>query len=155
MNTQNCLYHRNLTSPGVKTYIDGDRLNRDVPLTFSLVQSNNWRPLYYRDRLHIEHIFPESRVKELPNEAKPFTDSVWNKYIVFQGDNLSKGITLPEDYFVGEKEKLIDDYLLPKGNKFLLREDVFNECLKLRQGKIQELFKERLGLSIRIPETKT
>ena len=142
---------RLLETYGVKTKIDGVSLNRDPCLTLSLiVRREEWRPLIYRRRLHIDHIFPKHRAKELPEGARLLIDSIWNKYVVFEGDNLSKGEKLPEEHFVGEKERLLDYYILPRENKSLLKKEYADKCLAWRIKRIKQLFKERLGIEIEV-----
>lgn len=126
-----------------KTSIDEISLNSDPILTFSLLQRNNWNPLYYKNKLHIDHIFPTGKIADLPEKSRPFVDSIFNKYIVFAGDNIRKSHTLPDEYFTGDRKKLIESYILPK--KYLKKED-FERMIEWRRQKIKELFKERLSL---------
>lgn len=132
-----------LEGKGVRGSIDEVSLNSDPVLTFSLLQRNNWNPLYYRNKLHIDHIFPLSRREELPEKLGLLVDSIFNKYVVFAGDNIRKSGALPEEYFTGERERLIDLYILPK--EYLKVED-FEKMIEWRGQKIKELFKERLNL---------
>jgi len=143
-----------LRKVGVKTIIDGDSLNKDPILTFSLLQRRNWRP--YRSKLHIDHIFPKAKVEELPEKARPLIDSIWNKYVVFEGDNLRKGKKMPDEHFIGEREKLLKYYMLPDEKeepdyKELLKKENAYECLKWRMKKIKKKFKEELGIEIQLP----
>jgi hypothetical protein len=128
-----------------KITIDSESLNADPILTFSLIQRNNWKPLFSNNKLHIDHIFPKSRANELPDELRPLVDSIFNKYVVFSGDNITKSDKLPEEYFTGEREKLIDLYLLPKE---YLRKETFKEMIEWRKNKIKEFFKKYLNLEI-------
>jgi len=144
-----------LRKVGVKTIIDGDSLNRDPILTFSLLQRRNWKP--YRSKLHIDHIFPKGRVEELPKEARSLIDSIWNKYVVFEGDNLRKGKKMPNEHFVDEREKLLKYYMLPNEEeepnyRELLRKENAYKCFKWRMKKIKKKFKEELGIEIQIPK---
>jgi len=132
-----------LEKTGTKTSIDDVSLNSDPILTFSLLQRNNWNPSYYKNKLHIDHIFPKGKKEELPETLRPLVDSIFNKYVVFAGDNIRKGDTLPDEYFTGEREKLIDQYILPK--EYLRKED-FERMIDWRKQKIKELFSERLNL---------
>jgi hypothetical protein len=134
---------------GVQEYLDGTSLSRDPILTFSLIQRNNWRPLTLYNRLHIDHIYPQSRWHELPEEAWPYVYSVWNEYVVFQGDNISKGDTLPSLYFTGEKEKLLDTYILPR-DKSMLEKENFLDLMVWRQQQICERFKLNLGIEVKL-----
>lgn len=134
---------------GVQEYLDGASLDRDPILTFSLLQRNNWRPLNLYNRLHIDHIYPQSRLSELPQEAWPYVFSIWNKYVVFQDDNISKGDTLPSDYFLGDKESLLEWYILPE-QKALLKKENFLNLVRWRQQQICERFKERLDIEIKV-----
>ncbi|HGE70758.1 TPA: DUF262 domain-containing protein [Candidatus Poribacteria bacterium] len=133
---------------GVQEYLDGVSLDRDPILTFSLLQRNNWRPLTLYNRLHIDHIYPQSRWSELPQEAWPYVFSIWNKYVVFQGDNISKGAMLPSDYFQGGKESLLDIYILPK-QKELLEKENFLSLIRWRQQQICERLKRVLDIEIK------
>lgn len=134
-----------LNGKNVKSFIDDLSLNSDPVLTFSLIQRNNWKPLYYKNKLHIDHIFPISKKEELPEKLRPMVDSIFNKYVVFAEDNIRKGNSLPEEYFTKEREKLIEFYILPK--EFLKKED-FEKMITWRREKIKELFKEKLNLTI-------
>jgi len=134
---------RYLDDTGTKTSIDGVSLNSDPILTFSLLQRNNWKPLYYKNKLHIDHIFPKGKIEELSEDLRPLVDSIFNKYVVFAGDNIRKSDDLPEDYFTGERERLIESYILPKE---LLRKKDFEKMIEWRKQKMKELFKERLNL---------
>lgn len=136
-----------LNSKGTKTKIDGASLNEDPILTFSLIQRNNWNPLYYKNKLHIDHIFPQSIEKYLPKELGSFVDSIYNKYVVFAGDNIRKGDILPDKYFTGEREKLIDQYILPK--QYLKKED-FKKMIEWRKKKIEELFSKILNRKVKL-----
>jgi len=138
---------RYLKYRGVKTELDGDSLNVDVPLTFSLITKENWSPLIYRRKIHVDHIFPKSRVGELPEVARPFIDSIWNKHVVFSGDNISKGDKLPEEYFVEDRKRLLKYYILPEDISLLKKEN-FHECLIWRIKVIKKMFKEKLGIDI-------
>lgn len=129
-----------LEDTGTKTSIDAASLNLDPILTFSLLQRNNWSPLYYKNKLHIDHIFPIGKIKDLPEKSRPFVNSIFNKYVVFAGDNIRKSDVLPDEYFTGEREKLIESYILPK--EYLKKED-FERMIEWRRQKIEELFKER------------
>lgn len=132
-----------LEKRGTKTSIDEVSLNSDPILTFSLIQRSNWDPLYYRNKLHVDHIFPLGRQDELPEEVRPLVDSIFNKYVVFAGDNIRKSDTLPEDYFTGRREWLIDSYMLPK--EYLKKKD-FAKMIGWRRQRIGELFRDRLNL---------
>lgn len=132
-----------LEDRGTKISIDEVSLNSDPILTFSLLQRNNWTPLYYGNKLHIDHIFPQGRKEELPDKLRPLVDSIFNKYIVFAGDNIRKGDTLPEEYFIGSREKLLDSYMLPKE---YLEKKSSGKMARWRQRKIRELFGSILNL---------
>jgi len=134
---------RYLDDTGTKTSIDGISLNSDPILTFSLLQRNNWKPLHYKNKLHIDHIFPKGKIEELSEDLRPLVDSIFNKYVVFAGDNIRKSDELPEYYFTGERERLIESYILPKE---LLRKKDFGKMIEWRKQKMKELFKERLNL---------
>lgn len=136
-----------LENTGTKTSIDDISLNSDPELTFSLVQRDNWKPLSYTNKLQKDHIFPKGREEELPEVLRPLVDSIFNKYVVFAGDNIRKGKTLPEEYFTGDKEKLIETYILPR--EYLKKED-FSKMIEWRKNKIKNLFKERLNLEIEV-----
>lgn len=128
-----------LESKNVKTYLDAASLNSNPILTYSLIQRNNWDPIYYRNRLHIDHIFPQAIINEFDEELQPFVDSIWNKYIVFAGDNIRKWKSYPSDYFAGEKDNLIDEYIIPKD--YLSVKD-FYQFIQVRRDKIIDLFKK-------------
>jgi predicted DNA-binding protein len=132
---------------GVQEYLDGSSLSRDPILTFSLIQRNNWRPLNQYNRLHIDHIFPQSRYSELPQDQWTYVFSIWNEYVVFQGDNISKGDTLPVDYFSGSRESFLGFYILPK-EKNLLKKENFLTLIEWRQQQICERFKTTLGIEV-------
>lgn len=136
-----------MRSLGVKTELDGESLNRDPILTFSLIQEKNWRPLLLKNRLHIDHIFPRARIDELPDGSEAYIDSIWNKYVVFQGDNIRKTDDLPEDYFIGERTRLKEDYILPD-DPSLLRKENFLQFIEWRRKKITLLFKNNLDIDI-------
>lgn len=139
-----------LNELGVQEYLDGSSLSRDPVLTFSLIQRNNWRPLNLYNRLHIDHIFPQSKLSELPHDEWAYVYSIWNEYVVFQGDNISKGDTLPIDYFSGQKEGLLDLYILPKERSFLKKEN-FLSLIEWRQKQICERFQITLGIEVKVP----
>ncbi|MGF3499611.1 MAG: DUF262 domain-containing protein [Candidatus Methanosuratincola sp.] len=132
---------------GVKTYLDGESLNRDPILTFSLIQKSNWRPLSEGNRLHIDHIFPKSKIGELPEGSEEFVDSIWNKYVVFQGDNVRKNDLMPEEYFTGDKSRLKKDYVLPE-DPSMIKKERFLEFIEWRKKEIMKCFEENLGIKI-------
>lgn len=134
-----------LYNEGVKISIDEISLNSDPIFTFSLIQRNNWKPLYKNNKLHDDHIFPKGRIDELSEELRPLVHSIFNKYVVFAGDNIRKSDILPDEYFVGEKERFIDLYILPK--EYLGR-DRFDKMIEWRKNKIKDLFKKGLDLDI-------
>ena len=134
-----------LEKKGVKITIDDISLNSDPILTFSLLQRNNWNPLYEKNRLHVDHIFPISKKEELPEELRPLVDTIFNKYVVFATDNIRKSATYPENYFTGDKEKLIETYILPKE---YIKKEHFEKMIKWRREKIKKLFKMNLNLEI-------
>ncbi len=138
-----------LLTSGVKTTIDEDSLNSDIILFFSIVQKSNWKPRFTGNTLHIDHIFPKGKVNLLPEGAESIIDTIWNKYVVFEGDNLSKHEVLPEKYFVGDREILINDYILPDDKKLLKTENFF-ECMSWRQGRLKKLFEQNLGIELQI-----
>jgi len=128
----------------VKTEIDQDSLNADPILTFSLIQRQDWAPLSYRNRLHIDHIFPQSKHELLPEQQRALVDSIWNKYIVFAGDNIRKSDELPEKYF-SNKHDLLETYILDKA---LLSKAKFSELMEYRKSKIKDAFLTNLKIKI-------
>lgn len=134
---------------GVKTIIDENSLNSDIILFFSMIQKGNWKPRLTGNTLHIDHIFPKAKANMLPEGAEEYIDTIWNKYVVFEGDNLSKNEALPEDYFVGERESLIDNYILPH-DRGLLKTQNFFGCLKWRQEKLKDMFRQNLNIDLHI-----
>lgn len=129
----------------VQTNIDENSLNSDPLLTFSLIQRNNWKPLYYSNRLHIDHIFPISKVKLLPEKSQDLIDTIWNKYVVFQGDNIRKSQTLPEEYFKDKPDYLLERYFIKKE---LLPLEKFEELIEYRRNIICNSFKENFDIEI-------
>ncbi len=134
---------------GVSTELDGESLNRDPILTFSLIQKGNWKPLLMNNRLHIDHIFPRARSDELPAGSEEYVDSIWNKYVVFQGDNIRKTDDLPEEYFTGEKAQLKKDYIIPE-DPSMIKKEKFLELISWRRQQIAELFRKNLGIELAI-----
>jgi len=132
---------------GVKTELDGDSLNRNPLLAFSLLQRNNWRPLLRNNRLHVDHIFPEGKKDELSEGSSRYVDSFWNKYVVFQGDNIRKLATLPEDYFIDERALLKKDYIMPE-DPSLIKKESFLHFIDWRQSTIASMFMNELGIAI-------
>jgi uncharacterized protein with ParB-like and HNH nuclease domain len=135
-----------LKDMGVKVDIDELSLNSDPILTFSLIQRNNWNPLSYKNSLQIDHIFPQSEKEKLPLGAQDYVDSIWNKYVVFAGDNIRKKAIMPDKYFKGKKEKYIDEYILKKD---LLAINKFKELIKWRKKIIIKMFKSKLDIEIK------
>jgi hypothetical protein len=109
-----------LDKRGATIEINDNSLNRDPILTYSLIQRNNWSPLVINNKLSIDHVFPTAKATEIPikepNGVQLYINSIWNKYIVFLGDNIRKSDEWPEDYFKGEKERFLEMYMLPKSN---------------------------------------
>ncbi len=138
---------QSLKKYGVQEYLSGSSLVRDTFLTFSLLQRNNWRPLNLYNRLHVDHIFPDSRKSELPADMQNYVNSVWNYYVVFQGDNISKQDQYPLDYFSGPRERFLEVYLLPK-DKNLLKKENFKKLIEWRQQRISELFRALFGIEV-------
>jgi len=134
-----------LKQTGTKTELDGDSLNTNPILTFSLIQRNNWKPLSRNNRLNVDHIYPLAKKGELPIELQPLVDSIFNKYVVFEGDNIRKSATLPHEYFTGDKESYIKKYILPK--EYL---SDFQEMIEWRKKEIKNLFKEHLRIDLNV-----
>jgi len=130
---------------GTKTELDGDSLNTNPILTFSLIQRNNWRPLSRNNRLNVDHIYPLAKKGELPKELQPLVDSIFNKYVVFERDNIRKSATLPHEYFTGDKERYIEDYILPK--EYL---SDFQKMIEWRKQEIKNLFKKHLSIDLNV-----
>lgn len=135
----------------VGTEINDNSLNRDPILTFSLIQRSNWSPLVINNKLSIDHVFPKAKASEIPIKDTlgtwTYLDSIWNKYIVFLGDNIRKSDTWPEDYFTGEKEKFLGPYILPK-DKSLLKKEKFLSLLEWRRKVIIDSFEKTLAITI-------
>lgn len=136
---------RYLDKTGTKISIDELSLNSDPILTFSLLQRNNWKPLYYKNKLHIDHIFPKGRTEELSEDLRPLVDSIFNKYIVFAGDNIRKSDVLPEDYFTGERKRFTKLYILPE--KHLGKKD-FKKMIEWRKQKIKKNIQRKIELGV-------
>lgn len=149
-----------IRSQGRSLELTEDRLwtmgygSRTIHLLFNLwYRQFNYTPAYENNMPQIDHIFPQSLLKQVKVE-NPETGRKVMKYSAFERNQLAncmlltmeengaggKWDTPPSEWFKGKDEAYLDQHLIPK-DPALWEMDRFNDFIEARKKLILEKFK--------------
>jgi uncharacterized protein with ParB-like and HNH nuclease domain len=129
--------------------------SKQIHLLFNLWYSFNYEPAYFQNKPQVDHIFPQSKLKEIkiPNETTGRVDIMKYKYwhrdqigncmLLTAQENGAAGKTdiLPEVWFADKSEEYLELHLIPK-NKELWKLENFELFVEERKILIEEKFKD-------------
>jgi hypothetical protein len=130
---------------------------KQIHLLFNLWYNFNYEPAYFQNKPQVDHIFPQSKLKEIkiPNETTGRIDvmkykwwdrdQIGNCMLLTAQENGVAGKTdiLPEVWFADKSEKYLTLHLIPKNKKLWKLENYENFIIE-RKKLIEEKFKDIL-----------
>jgi uncharacterized protein with ParB-like and HNH nuclease domain len=137
-----------------ETIFDQHYGSKDIHLIFNLwYRDFNYYPSFNNNRPQVDHIFPQSLLKQI-KEVNPNTghknvlkykqsdrDQIANCMLLTQQENGAggKGATAPKDWFEGKTDEYLDMHLIPK-DKSLWEMDKFESFIEERKKLIERKF---------------
>ncbi|HPZ02775.1 MAG TPA: DUF262 domain-containing protein [Bacteroidales bacterium] len=129
--------------------------SKEIHLLFNLWYNFNYQPSYINNKPQIDHIFPQSRLKEIkvknPNTGRMDIlkykwwdrDQIANCMLLTASENGAggKSDTLPEDWFETKPDDYLELHLIPK-NKELWKLENFENFIEARKDLIEKKFED-------------
>ena len=134
--------------------------NKEIHLLFNLWYGFNYQPSFSDNKPQLDHIFPQSQLKQIKIQNPE--SGRWNmmKYHWHQRDQIAnmmllsaaengaggKSDTLPEDWFADKSEEYLEKHLIPR-DKELWKMENFDQFIEARKQLILNKFSYILAAS--------